>query len=205
MKDSCSSSVFLCFMAFRLPPEWWGTCMLTSRKSIYKYNNPGGKFGGRSGGQFGLLVRPVQSYNSPVEHRFLIGLDWSTNSPLPDCDCKYVSVRTMPPGNSPLHDPVLAINQAVSRTCLSNESTGKKGLICAESETPQTLRLHVVFVDKVCGASGWLRKTGSKWAGLRKGELSLITVPHNRISNWLSMLLLRWSQRVVSDIFRSQS
>ncbi len=41
---------------------------------------------------------PVQSYNSPVEHRFLIGLDWSTNGLLPDCDCKYVSVRTMPPG-----------------------------------------------------------------------------------------------------------
>ena len=40
---------------------------------------------------------PVQSYNSPVEHRFLIGLDRSTNGPLPDCDCKYVSVRTMPP------------------------------------------------------------------------------------------------------------
>ncbi len=43
---------------------------------------------------FGL----VQSYNSPVEHRFLIGLDRSTNGPLPDCDHKYVSVRTMPPG-----------------------------------------------------------------------------------------------------------
>ncbi len=41
---------------------------------------------------------PVQSYNSPVEHRFLIGLDRSTNGPLPDCDRKYVSVRTMPPG-----------------------------------------------------------------------------------------------------------
>ncbi len=27
---------------------------------------------------------PVQSYNSPVQHRFLIGLDRSTNSPLPD-------------------------------------------------------------------------------------------------------------------------
>ncbi len=40
---------------------------------------------------------PVQSYNSPVEHRFLIGLDLSTNSPLPDCDHNYVSVRTMPP------------------------------------------------------------------------------------------------------------
>ena len=25
----------------------------------------------------------VQSYNSPVEHRFSIGLDWSTNGPLP--------------------------------------------------------------------------------------------------------------------------
>ncbi len=25
---------------------------------------------------------PVQSYNCPVEHRFLIGLDWSTNGPL---------------------------------------------------------------------------------------------------------------------------
>ena len=40
----------------------------------------------------------VQSYNSPVEHRFLIGLNRSTNGPLPDCDHKYVSVRTMPPG-----------------------------------------------------------------------------------------------------------
>ncbi len=41
---------------------------------------------------------PVQSYNSPVEHRFSIGLDRSTNGPLPDCDRKYVSVQTMPPG-----------------------------------------------------------------------------------------------------------
>ncbi len=41
---------------------------------------------------------PVQSYNSPVEHKFLIGLDRSPNGPLPDCDRKYVSVRTMPPG-----------------------------------------------------------------------------------------------------------
>ena len=41
---------------------------------------------------------PVQSYNSPVEHRFLIGLDRSINSLLPDRDHKYVSVRTMPPG-----------------------------------------------------------------------------------------------------------
>ncbi len=40
----------------------------------------------------------VQSNNSPVEHSFLIGLDRSTNGPLPDCDRKYVSVRTMPPG-----------------------------------------------------------------------------------------------------------
>ena len=32
----------------------------------------------------------VQSYNSPVEHRFLIELDRSTNGPLLDCDCKYV-------------------------------------------------------------------------------------------------------------------
>ncbi len=40
----------------------------------------------------------VQSHNSPVEHRFLIGLDRSTNGPLPDCNRKYVSVRTMPPG-----------------------------------------------------------------------------------------------------------
>ncbi len=40
---------------------------------------------------------PVQSYNSPVEYRFLIQLDWSTNGPLLDCDRKYVSVRTMPP------------------------------------------------------------------------------------------------------------
>ena len=42
---------------------------------------------------------PVQSYSSPVEHRFLIELDWSTNGPLQDCDRKYVSVRTMPPGS----------------------------------------------------------------------------------------------------------
>ncbi len=41
---------------------------------------------------------PVQSYNSPVEHRFLIGLDRTTHGLLPDCDRKYVSVRTMPPG-----------------------------------------------------------------------------------------------------------
>ncbi len=41
---------------------------------------------------------PVQSNNSPVEHSFLIGLDRSTNGPIPDCDRKYVSVRTMPPG-----------------------------------------------------------------------------------------------------------
>ncbi len=41
---------------------------------------------------------PVQSYNSPVEHRFLIGLDRPTYGPLPDCDRKYVSVWTMPPG-----------------------------------------------------------------------------------------------------------
>ncbi len=41
---------------------------------------------------------PVQSYNNPVEHRFLIRLDQSTNSPLPDCDCKYDSAQTMPPG-----------------------------------------------------------------------------------------------------------
>ncbi len=41
---------------------------------------------------------PVQSYNSPVEDRFLTGMDRSTNGPLPDCDRKYVLVRTMPPG-----------------------------------------------------------------------------------------------------------
>ena len=41
---------------------------------------------------------PVESYNSPVQHRFLIGLDRSIIGPLPDCDRKYVSVRTMPPG-----------------------------------------------------------------------------------------------------------
>ncbi len=40
----------------------------------------------------------VQSYNSPVQNRFLIGLDRSTNGPLPNCDRKCVSVRTMPPG-----------------------------------------------------------------------------------------------------------
>ncbi len=33
---------------------------------------------------------PVQSYNSPVEHRFLIELDRSTNGPLPECDRKCV-------------------------------------------------------------------------------------------------------------------
>ena len=43
---------------------------------------------------------PVKSYNSPVEHRFLIGLDRSTNGLLLDCDRKYVSVRTMPPGHA---------------------------------------------------------------------------------------------------------
>ena len=41
---------------------------------------------------------PVQSYNSPVEFRIPIQLDWSTYGPLLDCDCKYVSVRTLPPG-----------------------------------------------------------------------------------------------------------
>ena len=58
---------------------------------------------------------PVQSYNSPVEHRFLIGLDRSTNGPLPDCDRTYVSVRTMPPGFlvNRLEDP-----WPVSRCCL---------------------------------------------------------------------------------------
>ncbi len=44
---------------------------------------------------------PVQSYNSPVEHRCLIGLDRSTNGPLPDFDRRYVPVRTMPPGSVP--------------------------------------------------------------------------------------------------------
>ncbi len=33
----------------------------------------------------------VQSYNSPVEHSFLIGLDWSTNGPLPEI-LSWVSV-----------------------------------------------------------------------------------------------------------------
>ncbi len=47
-----------------------------------------------------FLSGPVQSYNSPVEHMFLIGLDRSTNGPLPDCDRKYISVRTMPPGEA---------------------------------------------------------------------------------------------------------
>ncbi len=41
---------------------------------------------------------PVQSYNSPDEHRFLIGLDRSTKGLLLDCDRKYVSVQTMPSG-----------------------------------------------------------------------------------------------------------
>ncbi len=43
-----------------------------------------------------LSSGPVQSCNSPVEHRFLIGLNRSTSGLLPDCDRKYVSVRTMP-------------------------------------------------------------------------------------------------------------
>ncbi len=63
--------------------------------TINVYKHPGGKFCGGSGGQSG----PVQSYNSPVEHRFLIGQDRSNNGPLLDCDRKYVSVRTMPPGH----------------------------------------------------------------------------------------------------------
>ncbi len=43
---------------------------------------------------------PLQGlFNSPVHHMFSIGLDRSTNGPLPDCDRKYVLVRTMPPGN----------------------------------------------------------------------------------------------------------
>ncbi len=78
---------------------WWGVC--NGRRPIPKHR--------RLPSQEANLVEkvedspdfwsgPVQSYNSPVEHRFLIGLDRSTNSPLPDCDRKYVSVRTMPPG-----------------------------------------------------------------------------------------------------------
>ncbi len=59
---------------------------------------PGGKLIGRSERHSGPLVRPVQSYNSPVEQRFLIALDLSTYGPLPDCDHKHVLVRTMPPG-----------------------------------------------------------------------------------------------------------
>ncbi len=47
---------------------------------------------------------PVQSYISPVQHRFLIGLDRSNNGLLPDCDRKYVSVRTMPPGKSDISE-----------------------------------------------------------------------------------------------------
>ena len=42
---------------------------------------------------------PVQFYNSPIDHMFLIGLDPSTNGPLPGCYHKYVSVQTMPPGH----------------------------------------------------------------------------------------------------------
>ncbi len=41
---------------------------------------------------------PDRSSPITVPHRFFIGLDRSTNGPLPDCDRKYVSVRTMPPG-----------------------------------------------------------------------------------------------------------
>ena len=49
---------------------------------------------------------PIQYYNSPVVHRFLIGLHRSTIGPLLDCDRKYVSVRTMPPeGDSASPDP----------------------------------------------------------------------------------------------------
>ena len=53
---------------------------------------------------------PVQSYNSPVEHRFLIGLDRSINGLLPDCDHKYVSVRTMPPGCPLVHQKLLTLS-----------------------------------------------------------------------------------------------
>ena len=41
---------------------------------------------------------PVQTYDSSVEHRLLIGLDPSTNGPLTDCDRKYVAPDHMHPG-----------------------------------------------------------------------------------------------------------
>ncbi len=75
-------------------PFFTFACLYIAKMVTQMCPYPGGEFGGRSGRQSG----PVQSYNSPVEHRFLIGLDRSTNGLLPDCDRKYVSVRTMPPG-----------------------------------------------------------------------------------------------------------
>ncbi len=51
----------------------------------------------------------VQFYNSPVEQRFLIGLDRSTNGLLLDCDCKYVSIRTMPPGKPVCPDSIFCM------------------------------------------------------------------------------------------------
>ncbi len=47
----------------------------------------------------------VQSYNSPVEYRFLIGVDRCTNGPLLDWDRKYVKVQTMPPGKISTPNP----------------------------------------------------------------------------------------------------
>ncbi len=44
------------------------------------------------------LIRVARRYLRASAAKGLIGLDRSTNGPLPDCDCKYVSVRTMPPG-----------------------------------------------------------------------------------------------------------
>ncbi len=62
---------------------------------------------------------PVQSYNSPVEHRFLIGLDRSTNGPLPDCDRKFVSVRTMPPGWDTMKGFIYSV---ICRTMISSST-----------------------------------------------------------------------------------
>ncbi len=61
---------------------------------------------------------PVQSYNSPVQHRFLIGLDRSTNSPLPD----YRTVTASMSQSGPCLLGLLAINSGTggrkSRPCL---------------------------------------------------------------------------------------
>ncbi len=67
---------------------------------------------------------PVQSYNGPVEHRFLIGLDRSTNGLLPECDRKYVSVRTMPPGlvKGSIHYVFTGLSLLKCNTCTPNKN-----------------------------------------------------------------------------------